>query len=167
MPGDESLITPEARALIGRERTVTLGEISLRDSQRYAASVQDDSPRYLDEALAHDTAYGGLIIPPNYLTAIISWGGGPDEEQLGPDGLARTDEDRLPLRVSRVMGGGQELEFHAPMRPGDSYTRTDRVIDISEREGRSGPLVVVVREQTYHNQHGEVVVVCHTTTLVH
>lgn len=165
MTTDGSLITPEARAMIGQERTIDLGEISLRDLQRYAVAAQDSSPRYFDEEIARQTAYEGIVAPPNMLTAIIGWQAGPADDELGADGLARSPEQKIPLRVTRVMGGGQELEFHAPVRPGDCFTRTDRIVDISEREGRSGPVVITVTEQSYRNQRGEIVVICRSTSL--
>jgi hydroxyacyl-ACP dehydratase HTD2-like protein with hotdog domain len=65
------------------------------------------------------------------------------------------------------MGGGQELEFLVPVRPGDRFTRTERVTDIYERESRAGRLVFVVVEQVYRNQRGETAVICRATTIFH
>lgn len=162
---EDDLIPPEARALIGVERTVELGEISLRDLQRYAIAADDQSPRYFDEAIAAQTAYGGIIAPPNFIAAVIGWQAGPAEDELLRDGLPSSPEDRVPLHVNRMLGGGQELEFLIPVRPGDRFTRVDRVVSIDQRQGRMGPMVIMVTEQIYRNQHGETVVRCRSTKI--
>ncbi len=164
---EEPLITEEARAFIGKENTVYLGEVTLRDVQRYAVAVGDMNPLYFDEEYARRSAYGGIIAPPNLLTAIISWEAGPPEAELTPDGLPKVSELKLPLReVSRTMGAGQELEFLVPVRPGDRFTRVSKIVDIAEREGRSGRFVLITSEQRYINQRDEVAVVCRASTIV-
>ncbi|HCG00976.1 MAG TPA: hypothetical protein DEV93_10590 [Chloroflexi bacterium] len=165
MTNEDSLIPAEARRAIGEQRTIELGEISLRDLQRYAVAAQDDSPRYFDVQVAGETAYRGLIAPPNMLTAMIGWEVGPDESALRADGLPQSTERRPPLRVKRVMGAGQELEFRNPVRPGDRFTRTDKVVEMTQREGRTGPMVITVTEQTYRNQSGEIAVICRSTSI--
>jgi acyl dehydratase len=167
MPDEEPLIGEEARALIGSESTVHLGQQTLRDIQRYAMAAGDMNPLYFDEQYAGHSAYGGLIAPPNFLTAVISWEAGPPGEQLAPDGRPAAAELSVPLRgVSRAMGGGQELEFLVPVRPGDSFSRVSKITDIAERAGRSGRFVLISTEQRYINQRGEVAVVCYGSTII-
>ena len=163
MVADESLITEEAKAFIGKETTLPLGEVTLRDIQRYAVAVGDMNPLYFDEERARESAYGGIIAPPNFLTAVIHWGSGPAESELGPDGLPPQDELRLPLRgVTRAMGAGQEIECRLPVRPGDRFTRVSKIVDMVEQTGRSGRFVLVTTEQRYMNQRGEVAIVCNS-----
>lgn len=47
--------------------------------------------------------------------------------------------------------GGHDLEFHHPILAGETYRITARVADVYEKIGRSGPLIVVVREATIHD----------------
>ena len=167
MATEGPVVTEQARALIGMETSSQLGEVTLRELQRYAVAVGDMNPLYFDEEYAGRSAYGGTIAPPNFLTAIIGWHPGPPEEQLTPDGRPAGREYTLPLKgVTRAMGGGQELEFLAPVRPGDSFTRVTKLVDISEKEGKSGRLVIVEAEQRYVNQRGETAVVCRTSTIL-
>ena len=42
---------------------------------------------------------------------------------------------------------------------GDTLTARSKIVDIYQKEGRSGPLIFVVRETTYTNQNDEVVVI--------
>ncbi len=167
MTNEGTIVTEQARALIGMETSTRLGEITLRELQRYAVAVGDMNPLYFDEEYARASAYGGIIAPPNFLTAIIGWHPGPTEDKLTPDGRPASREYTLPLKgVSRAMGGGQELEFLLPVRPGDSFTRVTKLVDITEKEGKSGPLVIVEAEQRYVNQRGETAVVCRTSTIL-
>lgn len=54
--------------------------------------------------------------------------------------------------------GGHDLEFHHPIRAGETYQITGRVADVYEKIGRSGPLVIVVREATIRDSAGHIAV---------
>jgi len=160
------MIGDDLRALIGTETETLLGEITLREIQRYAAAAGDLNPLYFDEEYARASVYGGIIAPPNYLTAIIGWAAGPPESELAPDGCLPDPIRPLLPGMQRAMGAGQELEFMAPVRPGDRITRVSRIADATERAGRSGPFVLITFEERYVNQHGNVVVTCRSKVLV-
>lgn len=162
----DPLITDAARALIGIETETYLGELSLRDCQRYAIAAGDLNPLYFDEDYAQASAYGGLIAPPNMLTAIRGWGAGAREDQLAPDGVVDLPEEKLPIRLRRRMAGGQDLQFHAPVRPGDQITRRGGIVSMEEHAGRSGAFVIMVREDRYYNERDELLVTCRETVLV-
>ncbi len=163
---ESRLINDAARALIGRETETYLGKLSLRDCQRYALATGDLNPLYFDDEYARRSAYGGLIAPPNMLTAVRVWGSGAREDELAADGVVDLPEEKLPIRLQRRMAGGQELIFHAPVRPGDGITRRGGIISMEERSGRSGDLVVMVREDRYYNEREELLVTCRETVLV-
>ncbi len=73
---------------------------------------------------------------------------------LGPDGHARRGGLLPPVPLPRRMWAGSRLEFHHPLRVGDQMTRETRVIDIKEKQGRSGPLVFVVVRHEISNSAG-------------
>jgi hypothetical protein len=68
-----------------------------------------------------------------------------------------TPELELPAHLFGVHGG-HDLEFHAPLRVGGTYRVVARIADVYEKNGRSGPLVVVVREVLVRDADGETVV---------
>ena len=74
---------------------------------------------------------------------------------LRQDGLARgtTGGPKLPLK--RVMAGGTEIRQHRPIRPGDVLVGVRRVVDMYEKEGRTGPLILTVRELVISGADGE------------
>jgi len=162
----ERLITDEARASIGVERETLIGEITLRDIQRYALTVGDFNPLYFDEAYARTTPYGGIIAPPNYLTAVIMWGLGVPEQELSADGLGLVADEQREGAAHRRMAGGQQLEFHAPVRPGDVIRARSKTVAMEQREGRSGPFVLITAEQRYYNQRDELLVTCQQTAIM-
>jgi len=163
---DEPLITEAARSLIGAESETYLGELSLSDAQRFAIAAGDLNPLYFDEDYARQSAYGGLIAPPNMLTAVRAWGAGAREAELAPDGVVDLPEEKLPIRLKRRMAGGQDLQFHAPVRPGDRITRQGGIVSLEEHEGRSGRFVIMTREDRYYNERSELLVTCRETVLV-
>lgn len=66
------------------------------------------------------------------------------ESELGPDGHAKTGDflPRVPLPL-RMWAGGR-FEFRRPLRVGQTYTRTSRILDVRQKEGRRGPLIFVI-----------------------
>ena len=153
-----SLITDEIRAWIGKETPPWTIEVTRRDVTRFAVATDDLNPLYLDEARARQSRYGGLIAPPLFYMAPLT--DPTPESALRPDGLPYAGKFPIPpTPLPRLMDGGTEIEFFVPIRVGDVLTGRSKIVDIHQKEGRSGPLIFVVRETTYTNQKGEVVLV--------
>jgi 3-methylfumaryl-CoA hydratase len=68
----------------------------------------------------------------------------PRQSELGPDGHARRGGFLPPVELPRRMWAGGRVEFHHPLRVGESVTRTSRIVDVKFKEGRAGPLVFVL-----------------------
>jgi acyl dehydratase len=148
-----SLIPPESLALIGEPLGVPVSAtITAKDSQRYAKAVDDLNPLYFDEAAAKAAGYRTIIIPPTYLTyATASDGTLADVRE---DGLYRSGSRSVSLRVKRVMFGGEEWDFLEPACVGDTITAQARLKSLEQKEGASGPFVLMTTETTYTNQDG-------------
>jgi acyl dehydratase len=149
-----------------------LGEIRALDFQRYAVVVGDLNPIYFNDAAARSAGYPGIIAPPNFLTSIIEWGLGPLESEMREDGNHRDGMAQKLIGVPperlqglRMMGGGNEITYGKPVRPGDIVTVAKRFISAEERQSRMGPLVFFVHESTYTNQHGELLAICRETNI--
>ena len=149
-----SLLTPEIRAWIGRQYRPRKGLVTARDIAKYCAAVDDSNPRFLDPERAE--------APPLFYSTATN--------NLEP--LSRLREDGLPaentlppLPLKRVMAGGLEAEFLAPIHPGDTLTAVTHVSDIRERKGQSGPLIFTILETRVTNQRDEVVVIERTTLI--
>ncbi|NMG73488.1 FAS1-like dehydratase domain-containing protein [Aromatoleum diolicum] len=65
------------------------------------------------------------------------------QSEIGPDGHAKRGGFLPPVPLPRRMWAGSQFEFHQPLRIGDAMTRTSTIHDVSEKSGRTGPLVFV------------------------
>src|ERR1700681_3465916 len=65
------------------------------------------------------------------------------QSELGPDGHPLRGGFLPPVPLPRRMWAGSRLRFHHPLRIGDEVSRDSQIIDVSGKQGRSGPLVFV------------------------
>jgi 3-methylfumaryl-CoA hydratase len=71
---------------------------------------------------------------------------------IGPDGHPERGGFLPPVPLPRRMFAGSQLQFHEPLRVGDTLSRTSTILDVSEKSGRSGTLVFVrVRHEVARN----------------
>ncbi len=152
---EESLITPEASAMIGKEVGLQTGVVYPKEAQRFAAAVGEMNPLYFDEEIARAEGYRGVIAPPMFLPQVLQ--GVTPLDSVREDGVPLQGGSDIPLRAERLMAGGEEYEFHAPLYPGDTITAQTRIEDIEEKSGRSGRFVLITRETVYTNQDDLVV----------
>ena len=152
---EESLITPEAQAMIGKEVGRKTGVVYPKEAQRFAAAVGDLNPLYFDDEAARARGYEGVIAPPMFLPHVLH--GVSHLDSLREDGVPLQGGSDIPLRAERLMAGGEDYEFLAPLYPGDTITAETRIQNIEEKSGRSGRFVLVTRETLYTNQDGVVV----------
>lgn len=116
--------------------------------RRYAQSISDLNPLYLDEGYAEKTEYGGIIAPPTFIFDIV-----PTSADVGEDGR---DLTRITLPGLKLMRGGNEYQFFQPARPGDVVNRKREIAKIYERESTAkGKIIFIVYDITYTNQAGE------------
>ena len=65
------------------------------------------------------------------------------QSEIGPDGHPHRGGFLPPVPLPRRMWAGSQFEFHRPLRIGDRLERTSTIEDVTEKSGRSGPLVFV------------------------
>ncbi len=146
------------------ERVRAIGEITALMFQRYAIAVGDLNPIYFDDAAARAAGYPGIVAPPNFLTSVLGWDAGPAEPDLLEDGTERAV--LVPeIEGLRLMGGGHELAFGQPVRPGDVVTARRKLVDLYQREAKFGLLTFAVSDIVYTNQRDEHLVTCRETVI--
>ncbi|MBI3757785.1 MAG: MaoC family dehydratase N-terminal domain-containing protein [Deltaproteobacteria bacterium] len=154
----ESLITDEIRSWIGRETPPWTIEATKLDLKRFAVATDDLNPLYFDEKYARNSCHGGIIAPPLFYMAPLT--NPAPESELRPDGLPYEGKFPIPpTPLPRLMDGGTEIEFFLPIHAGDTLAGRSKIIDIYQKEGRTGPLIFVVRESRFTNQKGELVLI--------
>ena len=159
----ESLIPDEARAMVGQVLGKPMQvEVLRKEIERYAHAVGDENPLYFDSSYAREAGYRDVIAPPLFVETL-------QREvvplaELREDGVSKTSQP-IPLKVTRMLAGGEEVDFFQPLYPGDKLTGETRLVSLTEKAGRSGPFVLVVRETTYTNQEGVVAVKIRNTRI--
>jgi 3-methylfumaryl-CoA hydratase len=78
--------------------------------------------------------------------------------EVGVDGHAKRGGFLPPVELPRRMWAGGRFEFRAPLRIGDAATRTSRIVDVTGKQGRTGPLVFVKVEHSIATARGVAIV---------
>jgi 3-methylfumaryl-CoA hydratase len=74
------------------------------------------------------------------------------QSEIGDDGHAKRGGFLPPVPLPRRMWAGSQFQFHQPLRIGDHVVRTSTIADVTEKSGRTGPLVFVkVRHEIRRN----------------
>jgi 3-methylfumaryl-CoA hydratase len=76
------------------------------------------------------------------------------QSELGPEGHALRGGFLPPVPLPRRMWAGGRLSFHRPLLVGARYTRTSHILEVQQKQGRSGPLVFVVVRHEIGNEEG-------------
>ncbi len=76
------------------------------------------------------------------------------QSALGPEGHAIRGGFLPPVPLPRRMWAGGRFLFHRALVVGARYTRTSRIQDVRQKEGRTGPLVFVVVRHEIGNAEG-------------
>ncbi len=160
---DCRVIPEEVRALVGKTGDVIIYEIEKGAIKQYADSFGDFNPLYWDEEYARNSRYGSLIAPPGFFGWPATW-----TNSIYPTFPPLMFESGTMLArygYERELDGGIEYEFFLPVRAGDRLAALARITRIFERQGKSGQMVFVTIETTYHNQNGSLVAIARKTTI--
>ena len=77
--------------------------------------------------------------------------------EAGPDGHPARGGFLPPVPLPRRMWAGSRIDFHRPLKVGESMSRVSTIADVSTKEGRAGPLVFVVVRHTIADATGPVI----------
>jgi acyl dehydratase len=150
---EETLLTPELLANIGRQDAPRRELVTRRDIRKYAIATGNRQQRYLD----------GDVAPPMFHVPLF-WDVVTMDE-LSPDGVF-IDKLLPKFPLEKAMAGGLEIEYLKPIHPGDWLTATRTLTDIYEKRGRSGPLIFYELVMEIRNDEGELVIREKTTRIL-
>jgi hypothetical protein len=155
-------ITPEIRGLIGRKGPIRsavepLSHDRLRRFNQAAMEPDIPSPAGGRPYRRHEVApplwplhaFARRADEPDPFDVLLQ-----DPELDGTYGAGETGLPPIDVPLTRVLNGGVSAEFFAQAEVGDVVHAQSEYVDIAEREGRSGPMVVVAIRTTYSDQHG-------------
>jgi hypothetical protein len=139
MPQMECIPITELKNKAGYELPEISFDIDRTLIGRFAAAVGDDNPRWQTEA------------PPSLIPAL---------------GFDRVYELLASADEVAVLHGATEVEFHRPVRLGETITMTAKIASARERVSGGKTMVFVNVDAAYTNQNGESVATCRQTAIV-
>jgi acyl dehydratase len=142
-------VSDVARSRIGHEiRVQSFEPVSMRHIKEYLAGTGDWNPLHWDEEVARASRHGQVVAPALMFQAVC--------RDIVPEPTLLSDGQHADLGVEGVTGrtvlAGQEIELGEPVHVGDVLTLRERLLGIEEKQGRSGPLVIVTTEETYTSE---------------
>jgi acyl dehydratase len=155
----------ELEAMVGLQGPTLRGRITRRDIERFATSSGETTPIYTDEDAAREAGYDGVPSPPMLLSSVIEWGAGPPLDELRVDGTGVGRESWLPLEGLRLMGGGQDLVFHAPVLAETELVAQPSLESVQLKEGAGGLLVLMIITTEFRDADGLGLVTCRETLI--
>jgi acyl dehydratase len=156
----------EAEAQIGQEIGSYAGpdEVSRGDIRRRLEVLEWDCPLHYDDEVARAHGYDGIVAPASMhmvWSLPAYWNPGEPRRQ----DLQRRMMPNIPL-VMNVPGEGRgmvdtdcEVEYHAPIYPGDRISATSKILSVTRKRTAIGDGAFVIIESVYTKQSGEVVAV--------
>ncbi|MBZ9894355.1 MULTISPECIES: MaoC family dehydratase N-terminal domain-containing protein [unclassified Mesorhizobium] len=159
-------ITDEVKALIGLESEWEEGcdPVERGQIRRHFQATMDNDPVYWDDAHAAGTKFGSVVAPPLFpLHVLRPAPGTPDPFERAAkdpdfDGSVRglmKGLKPLPIPLTRVLNGGNEVEIYQQAKPGETVRVRSKYLDIYQKEGRTGTMVFLLTETVYTNGDGE------------
>jgi len=120
-------------------------------------AIGDENPIYHSRAGALANEYKDVPISPTTPTIFSFWGNLQLWEQLAGIGL----------NIMRILHGGEEYQYLAPIYPGDVLTAVMTIVEGKTRRGKDGSSMDIVTTETrYTNQQKELVLTARTTLIV-
>ncbi|MGH9244512.1 MAG: FAS1-like dehydratase domain-containing protein [Acidimicrobiales bacterium] len=151
------LLTPEARAWAERDYPVHHVTITARDIRKFAHVTGETDPIHFDVEAARRAGYSDVVAPPMLYVLLRV-----EPYHLRPRAALERDgspsEDIPPVAITGAMAGETRLELQRPFVAGDEIACHKRLLDLIEKDGRSGPLLLLRFEYRYADRAGDTVV---------
>jgi acyl dehydratase len=153
---DQSLITDEMRALVGKESEPWYCEVTRQNIRLFARAVGFTDPIYYDVDAAKAKGYRDLVAP-------VGFAGIP---VFDPNKHSTFDDDpgSFPW-VTAGLNGGTDFEYRDLIYAGDVLEARRKVTNWTERESRMGRMVIM-NQDTVYRRDGQVVAIDHGTSLL-
>jgi len=145
-----SVITDAMRARIGVESEPVAYEIDNTGCRQFARAVGYTDPVFFDEKAAQNQGYRGILAPAGFLGHPVVVPGQPSRV---PEAF------RLEFPYKRVLNGGTDIEYFDDVCAGDRLAAATKLTDLTEREGKMGPMLIVSTETIFRNEKGAVVAI--------
>jgi acyl dehydratase len=140
------------KSAIGKTTATYEMEVEKGHIRRFAQAIGDDNPLYYDEEYAKKNRYGGIVAPPTFPTVF-----GFEGERVFQG---------LDINFARLLHGEQEYEYLKPIMAGDTISFSTKIIDVDQKQGKSGALDIIKTEMTGYNQKYEKAFVARSVVVI-
>ncbi|MGA2412242.1 MAG: MaoC family dehydratase N-terminal domain-containing protein [Candidatus Binataceae bacterium] len=106
----------------------------------FCDAIGENNPIHTDPEAAKKGPYGKLTAPPSFAVTFRN---------------GRHFLDHIPRFGKQGFDAGKDVEFVAPIHPGDAITLSSHLKEIYEKTGRTGSMAFVIVRTTLRNQNGE------------
>jgi hypothetical protein len=160
--------------LVGKPRIAT--PLESDELRRFVQAIMDDDPAYYDPAEAAQNLPGEIVAPPLYplhafrrppgtpdpLQAVVD---DPDHDAIGPGSGTSQGLPPIPSPFKRLLNGGNEIEFFRCLRLGEQAVAKPRYQRVELKQGRSGPMLIIVTEVRWETETGELLMINRQTSI--
>jgi acyl dehydratase len=133
---------PVSTDAVGKRFTAATYAVGREKVREYAHAVGETNPLHLDPEAARAAGYADVLAPPMFAVVYCA-----------PAMAPAIFDPEVGMEFARMVHGGQEFVWEAPVVAGDEITTEVTVKDIAERDGRG----FYVFESVSRNQRGETV----------
>lgn len=161
---ETNYVTDEVRALIGAESdwSEACHPVEGSEVRRFFHATMDMHPKYLDEHWAAKSRYRERVAPIGFpVHAFRRAPADPDPlanmDDPDFDGVSRSFRPGLPaipIPLTGVLNGGYDYEFYSYVHPGETILTRSRYRDVTQRQGRSGAMVLIYIEDEFKTGDG-------------
>ncbi len=130
------------RNAVGRKSPPTLHEVEKGAIRRFAESIGDQNPLYVDLEQARAAGFSNVPAPPSFP---LSFTNGPDLREL------------LGVPVRSLLLADLSWEFERTMVAGDRILVTSRIAEVGDRPGPTGRVEMAVIEDEGRDDEGRLV----------
>src|SRR5262249_16667189 len=139
------------RSIVGRVSEPITLEVEPGHIRRFVEALGDANPLYSDPAAARAAGLPALPAPPTFAAAL----------------RARDVREGLGIDLRKLLHGEQEYEYRRPLYAGDRLVLRERIVDVQDKQGRSGAMQLLTLETTAHDPaSGELVFVGRKTVVI-
>jgi acyl dehydratase len=133
-------------SIVGQEIDEVTFPVDRSKLAELARSYGDADPVWHDPQAAHAAGFEAVPTPPTVTVLVSHWKSG------GVAGLV----EAIGADLSRILHGEAEWEYLVPVRMGDTLTARQIVADVTQRQGKRGGTMTLVKIDTeFTNQLGE------------
>lgn len=149
-----TFLTDAVMATVGTSTPPRRGLVTAYDIRKFATGTDDPNPLFIDREAARAAGFADVIAPPLFNAAILR--PTPFREGFVNDGQYETTAPP-GLTHLQTMLAGQRWEIIRPSVAGEEIQEVFTTRSITEKQGRTGPIVFVEKESVVSTAAGEVI----------